>query len=193
MALESDTNVQSFSSSKEWKDWLRKNFSSKEDGIWLRIYKKDSGIKTITYEEALDEALCFGWIDSQKKTYDETSWIQKFTPRRAKSIWSKRNREKVETLIQEKRMQPNGLKEMEAAIKDGRWEKAYESQSNMEMPKDFLVRLKKNKKAYEFFQSLNKSNHFAMAWRLQTAKKPETREKRMNQLLEMMENQQKIH
>ncbi|EOQ89663.1 bacteriocin-protection protein, YdeI/OmpD-associated family [Leptospira yanagawae serovar Saopaulo str. Sao Paulo = ATCC 700523] len=193
MTFKKDIVIKSFSSQKEWKDWLSVHFDSIDDGIWLRIFKKDSGIKTITYDEALEEALCFGWIDSQKKKYDETSWIQKFTPRRAKSIWSKRNREKVEKLIKEKRMQPSGLKEVEAAKKDGRWEKAYDSQSNMEMPKDFLVQLKKNKKAHEFFQSLNKSNHFAIAWRLQTAKKPETREKRMKQLLEMMENQQKLH
>lgn len=193
MALKEDTIIQSFSTPKEWNRWLTSNFDTIHNGIWIRIYKKDSGIKTITYDEALEEALCFGWIDSQKKKYDETSWIQKFTPRRAKSIWSKRNREKVEKLIKEKRMQPSGLKEVEAAKKDGRWEKAYDSQSNMEMPKDFLVQLKKNKKAHEFFQSLNKSNHFAIAWRLQTAKKPETREKRMKQLLEMMENQQKLH
>lgn len=193
MTFKKDIVIQSFSSPKEWNDWLSGNFDSNHDGIWLRIYKKNSGVKTITYEEALDEALCFGWIDSLKKTFDESSWIQKFTPRRAKSIWSKRNREKVEILIKEKRMQPNGLKEVEAAKKDGRWEKAYDSQSNMEMPKDFLIQLKKNKKAHDFFKSLNKANHFAIAWRLQTAKKPETREKRLNQLLEMMENKQKLH
>lgn len=193
MALIKETVIQSFSSPKEWNTWLSDNFDSNHDGVWLRIYKKNSGVKTITYDEALEEALCFGWIDSLKKTYDESSWIQKFTPRRSKSIWSKRNREKVEKLIKEKRLKPSGLKEVEAAKKDGRWEKAYDSQSNMKIPKDFLVQLKKNKKAHEFFKSLNKSNHYAIAWRLQTAKKSETREKRMNQLLEMMENKQKLH
>ena len=122
MTFKKDIVIQSFSSPKEWNDWLSGNFDSNHDGIWLRIYKKNSGVKTITYEEALDEALCFGWIDSLKKSYDESSWIQKFTPRRAKSIWSKRNREKVEILIKEKRMQSNGLKEVEAAKKDGYWD-----------------------------------------------------------------------
>lgn len=185
--------IKSFSSSTEWKEWLMLNSVTLSDGIWLRIYKKDSGKKTITYDEALDEALCFGWIDSQKKKYDEISWIQKFTPRRPQSNWSKRNREKADLLIKEKRMQPKGLLEIETAKKDGRWDKAYDSPSQMEIPPDFLAEVVKDQNAHEFFKTLNKANLFAIGWRLQTAKTQKTRDKRMKTLLEMIKNQQKLH
>jgi len=193
MTKTDDPPIKGFKSSKEWRQWLEKNHATADKGIWLRIYKKDSGEKTVSYNEALDEALCYGWIDGQKKTLDERSWIQKFTPRRARSIWSKRNTARVGELIEEKRMQPSGLKEIEAAKKDGRWEKAYDSPSQMEVPPDFVSELKKNKKAYEFFKTLNKANLYAIAWRLQTAKKPETREKRMQLLLDMIKKGQKLH
>lgn len=185
--------IKSFASSKKWKEWLSKNYARSNNGIWLRIYKKDSGEATVTYDEALDEALCFGWIDGQKKAYDEKSWLQKFTPRRSKSIWSKKNKTRVGRLIEEKRMQQSGLKEIEAAKKDGRWEKAYDSPAQMKIPDDFLSLLKKDRQAYEFFKTLNKANTYAIAWRLQTAKKPETREKRMQVILDMMKKRQKLH
>jgi len=190
---ETEIPIKSFASSKQWMEWLAMNYAISGNGIWLRIFKKDSGETTITYDEALDEALCFGWIDGQKKTYDEKSWLQKFTPRRSKSMWSKRNKERTARLIEEKRMQPSGLKEIETAKKDGRWDKAYDSPGQMEIPADFLAILKKDKQAYEFFQTLNKANTYAIAWRLETAKKPETREKRMQVLLEMMKKRQKLH
>lgn len=159
----------------------------------FRFLKKNSGVATVTYDEALDIALCYGWIDGQKEKYDENSWLQKFTPRRSKSIWSKRNREHIARLISAGRMKPSGLKEVEAAKADGRWDNAYESPKNMQIPSYFLKELKKNEKAYEFFKSLNKTNTYAIAWRLQTTKKPETREKRMKQLLEMMATGKKLH
>ena len=187
------TPIKSFASSKQWKEWLAMNYAISNNGIWLRMFKKDSDVATITYDEALDEALCFGWIDGQKKAYDEKSWLQKFTPRRSKSIWSKRNKTLVTQLIEEKRMQPSGLKEIETAKKDGRWDKAYDSPSQMEIPADFLSILKKDQQAYEFFKTLNKANTYAIAWRLETAKKPETREKRMQILLKMMKKRQKLH
>jgi uncharacterized protein YdeI (YjbR/CyaY-like superfamily) len=193
MNKDTETLIKSFSSSRKWKEWLAMNYATFNNGIWLRIFKKDSGEKTITYDEALDEALCFGWIDGQKKTYDEKSWLQKFTPRRSKSIWSKRNKARVALLIEEKRMQPSGLKEIETAKKDGRWDKAYDSQSQMEIPSDFLAILEKDQQVYEFYKTLNKANIYAIAWRLQTAKTLETREKRMRVLLEMMKNRQKLH
>ena len=193
MNKDNDTLIKSFSSSKKWKEWLAMNYATFNNGIWLRIFKKDSDEKAITYDEALDEALCFGWIDGQKKTYDEKSWLQKFTPRRSKSIWSKRNRARVVLLIEEKRMQAPGLKEIETAKKDGRWDKAYDSPSQMEIPSDFLAILEKDQQSYEFFKTLNKANIYAIAWRLQTAKTLETREKRMKVLLEMMKNRQKLH
>ncbi len=184
--------IKAFTTSEKWNAWLLKNHST-SNGIWVKLYKKDSGKKGMTRAEALDEALCFGWIDGQSKSGDDKYWIQKFTPRRAKSLWSKINREHVARLIKEKRMQPAGLKEIEEAKKDGRWEQAYDSPKNMEVPADFLKELKKDKKAYEFYKTLNKTNLYAIGWRLQTAKKPETRERRMKTLLEMMKDGKKIH
>lgn len=184
--------IVSFKTSQELRTWLLKNHT-KSNGIWLQISKKTSAIPSITYDEALDEALCFGWIDGQKKKFDDKSWLQKFTPRRAKSVWSKRNREHIARLTKEKHMQPMGLREVETAKSDGRWDSAYDSPKNIEMPTDFLKELRKNKRAYEFFLTLNKANTYAIAWRLQTAKKPETREKRISAILEMMRDGKKFH
>jgi uncharacterized protein YdeI (YjbR/CyaY-like superfamily) len=181
-----------FDSSDKWERWLAQHHASVE-GIWLRIFKKDSGEKTVSYDEALDEALCYGWIDGQKKTYDARSWLQKFTPRRSKSIWSKRNREHVARLVKSKKMQPAGLKEVESAKKDGRWDAAYDSPSNADAPKDFLAELARNKKAKAFFETLNKTNRYAIVWRLQTAKKPETRARRLKEILSMMAEGKQFH
>jgi uncharacterized protein YdeI (YjbR/CyaY-like superfamily) len=193
MNKNTESPIKSFAFSTQWKEWLAMNYAISNNGIWLRIFKKDSGEATITYDEALDEALCFGWIDGQKKAYDEKSWLQKFTPRRSKSIWSKRNKTRVAQLIEEKRMQPSGFKEIETAKKDGRWDKAYDSPSQMEIPADFLSILKKDQQAYDFFITLNKANTYAISWRLETAKKPETRQKRMQIFLKMMKKRQKLH
>ena len=159
----------------------------------MQFFKKDSGKKTFQYAEALDVALCYGWIDSQMKSYDKESYIQKFTPRGAKSIWSKRNKTHVARLLKEKRMTPAGLAQIDAAKKDGRWKGAYDSPKKMQVPPDFLQLLSKNKKAFSFFKTLNKANVYAITWRLQTAKKPETREKRMHTILEMLKKSQKFH
>jgi uncharacterized protein YdeI (YjbR/CyaY-like superfamily) len=147
----------------------------------------------VTYAEALDEALCFGWIDGQKQKCDEKSWLQKFTPRRPKSLWSKRNRERVAQLIEEGRMTPPGLKQVEAAKEDGRWNDAYDAQSAMTVPHDFLDRLSENEQALAFFGTLSRANIYAIAWRLQTAKRPETREKRMQTILEMLAQGKPLH
>jgi uncharacterized protein YdeI (YjbR/CyaY-like superfamily) len=184
--------VLNFQTPDQWEDWLSKNYTL-EVGVWLRFFKKASGVKTMTYDEALDLALCYGWIDGVAKGYDEQSWLQKYTPRRKRSIWSKRNTERVERLIKEGKMREPGLKQIELAKADGRWERAYEGQSKMTVPEDFLNELKKSKKAYEFFQTLNKTNTYAIAWRLHTAKKPETREKRMKSILEMLSLGKKFH
>jgi uncharacterized protein YdeI (YjbR/CyaY-like superfamily) len=184
--------IQSFATSQEWREWLVKNHAN-SDGVWLRLFKKDSGERPVTHAEALDEALCYGWIDGQAEKYDTKSWLQKFTPRRAKSIWSKRNREHVARLIKEKRMKPAGLKAVEEARKDGRWDQAYDSPKDMKAPADFLKELRKNARAYEFFKTLNKANAYAIAWRLQTAKRPETREKRMKAILSMLDKGEKFH
>jgi uncharacterized protein YdeI (YjbR/CyaY-like superfamily) len=184
--------VLSFSTQQEWHNWLAENYAD-EKGLWLRFYKKDSEIESINHAEALDEALCYGWIDGQAKKHDEKSWLQKFTPRRKRSIWSKKNIEHIKRLNKAGRMQPSGIKEVEKAKVDGRWEKAYDSSSKMNPPDDFLKKLSKNKKAEKFFNSLNKANKYAINWRLQTAKNPETREKRMMKILEMLKNGEKFH
>ncbi len=181
-----------FKNSEDWKNWLSKNHSA-SNGIWIRMFKKDSDIKTLTHDEALDEALCYGWIDGQTKKYDERSWIQKFTPRRKRSIWSKKNIERVKLLIKQDKMKPSGLKEINEAEKDGRWEKAYDSPTNMKIPGDFLKELSKNKNALKFFESLNRSNKYSIAWRLQTAKKPETRDIRMKKIVDMLSKGEKFH
>lgn len=181
-----------FRSPVEFRKWLTANHRQ-SDGICLRIFKKGSEESSVTYAEALDEALCFGWIDGQKQRHDDSSWLQKFTPRRRRSGWSKINTQHAERLIQAKRMKPAGHAEIEAAKKDGRWKAAYDSPSKSTIPEDFLAALRKNKKAYAFFESLNKANLYAIAYRLQTAKKPETRQKRMEAILAMMARGEAFH
>ncbi|HWE74144.1 MAG TPA: YdeI/OmpD-associated family protein [Stellaceae bacterium] len=188
----SATEIIGFDSAEKWERWLAKNHASSE-GIWIRIFKKDAREKTVTYDEALDGALCYGWIDGQKKTYDDGSWLQKFTPRRSKSIWSKRNKDHVARLVESKKMRPAGLREVESAKKDGRWNAAYDSASGAEIPKDFLAELAKNKKAKAFFDTLNGANRYSIVWRLQTAKKPETRARRLKEFLSMMAEGKKFH
>ena len=181
-----------FASKEKWTGWLAKQHAQSV-GVWLKFAKKGTGIATVTYDEALEVALCYGWIDGQKAKFDDQFWLQKFTPRRSKSIWSKRNKTRVALLIDEMRWQPSGLKEIETAKKDGRWDKAYDSPSQMEIPADFLSILKKDQQAYEFFKTLNKANIYAIAWRLETAKKQATRQKWMQIFLKMMKKRQKLH
>ncbi len=192
MDVKNSLKILAFKKALDWRKWLEKNHA-KSMGIWLRFFKKDSGVASVTYAEALDEALCYGWIDSLLQKYDEISYLQKFTPRRAKSIWSKRNIEHIQRLLKEGRLRPAGKKELEAAKSDGRWKNAYDSSGTMKVPKDFLKELSKNKKAKAFFDSLNRANTYAIAWRLQTAKKPETRARRMKALLDMLAQEKKLH
>lgn len=192
MSITKDLPIISFASFEEWEKWLAENHGS-SSGIWIKFAKKGSGILSIIPQEALDVALCFGWIDGQRDKFDELYYLNKYTLRRPKSIWSKRNREHIARLTEEGRMQPSGLKEVATAKTDGRWEQAYDSPANMKMPEDFLKELSKNKKAEAFFNTLNKTNQYAIGWRLQTAKKPETRERRMKIILEMMANGEKFH
>jgi uncharacterized protein YdeI (YjbR/CyaY-like superfamily) len=181
-----------FKTPLEFRSWLEKNHAD-TDGIWLRIFKKDSGEKSITYAEALDQALCYGWIDGQKNAHDDRSWLQKFTPRRARSGWSRLNTSHAERLIEAGQMTRAGLAAIEAAKADGRWQAAYDSPRNAAPPDDFLQALEKNKKAKTFFKTLNRANIYAIVYRLQTAKKPETRERRMKKILEMLERGEKFH
>jgi uncharacterized protein YdeI (YjbR/CyaY-like superfamily) len=184
--------TKAFETAEQWRQWLAENHAT-SGGIWLRIFKKNAGKDTVSYAEALDEALCFGWIDGQKDAYDTTSWLQKFTPRRPNGVWSKRNREHIARLIKQKRMTARGLAEVEAAQKDGRWNNAYDASSTMTVPEDFIKELKKDKGAYAFFKTLNRANTFAIGWRLQTAKKPETRDRRKQRLLTLMKQRKKLH
>lgn len=187
-----DYALKPFATQEAWRQWLDKNHA-KADGIWIKFFKKHTGKKTVSYAQALDEALCYGWIDGQSKSLDEDTYKQKFTPRRSRSIWSKRNIEHVARLIKEKKMMPAGLAQIKAAKADGRWEAAYDSQSNMKIPDEFMKLLAKNKKAEKFFKSLNKSNTYAINWRIQTAKKPETRAKRMKEMVAMLAKGQTFH
>ena len=184
--------VLTFESSVTFRNWLEKNHAV-SDGFWLRLFKKHSGEKSLTHAEALDQALCYGWIDGQAKPSDERSWIQKFTPRRPKSGWSKRNTQHVERLIKAGAMTPAGHEAVKAAKRDGRWKAAYDSPRNARPPADFLKELAKNRKAKAFFETLNKANVYTIVYRLQTAKKPETREKRMKAILGMLARGEKFH
>ena len=181
-----------FESKKKWAEWLAKQHD-KSAGVWLKISKKATGIPSVTYAEALDVALCYGWIDGQKGSFDEKYFLQKFTPRRPKSIWSKINTAKVERLIASGEMKPAGLKAIEAAKQDGRWDAAYEGQKSISMPEDFQAELDKNKNAKTFFETLNSVNRYAFLFRIQTAKKAETRAKRISQFVEMLARGEKFH
>ena len=163
------------------------------DGIWLRIFKKDSGKATVTYAEALDQALCFGWIDGQKKSHDEFSFIQRFTPRRPRSSWSKINTQHVARLTKAGQMMPAGLAAVRAAKTDGRWQAAYDSHRTAAPPADFLRALNRDRKAKSFFETLNRANVYAIVYRLQTAKRPETRERRLQTILGMMRRGETFH
>ncbi len=181
-----------FQSQKKWRDWLSINHV-KSDGVWLQLYKKNSGVKSINHAQALEEALCFGWIDGQARSYDEQSYLQKFTPRRERSTWSKRNTEIIEKLYNEGKMHASGIAEVEKAKADGRWANAYDSPSNMKIPEDFLTELANYPDALKFYNTLNKTNLYSISWRLQTAKKVETRQKRIRTIIEMLSQNKKFH
>lgn len=181
-----------FETAQDFETWLKDNHAS-ASGVRMQISKKGSGTRSVSYAEALDVALCYGWIDGVKNALDEKYFLQTFTPRRARSIWSKINTEKVTKLIEQGRMQPAGLKEIEAAKKDGRWDSAYKSQSNTELPEDFQAELDKNPEAKAFFATLNSANRYAFVFRVQTAKKPETRKARIEKFITMLNNHEKLH
>lgn len=187
-----DYKIITFASQAAFRQWLAAH-STTTPGIWLKIYKKASGIKTVTYAEALDEALCYGWIDGQKKSYDEQSFLQKFTPRRARSMWSKRNIEHIERLTSAGLMTAGGVAEVEKAKADGRWAAAYDAPSQMQTPDYFLAELKKHPKAKTQFEQLNKTNTYAIAWHLHTAKTEPTRQRRMEKIITMLNAGQKMY
>lgn len=175
-----------------WARWLKRHHASAA-GIWLRIAKKDSGIASVDYAAALEEALCWGWIDGQRRSDDAQYFQQRFTPRTKRSIWSQINRAKVLKLIEEGRMQPAGHAEIERAKTDGRWDAAYEGVSAATVPPDLQAALDADRKAAKFFATLDSRNRFAVLFRTQSAKKPETRARRIAQFVEMLAKGEKIH
>jgi uncharacterized protein YdeI (YjbR/CyaY-like superfamily) len=184
--------IRAFKDANAWESWLAKNQTA-TDGLWMRIAKKASGTKSITYPEAVEIALCYGWIDGQKKPESEKTWLQRFVPRRPRSIWSKINREKALGLIASGRMQPAGLGEIERAKRDGRWEAAYDSPKNAPIHPDFQKALDENPRAKAFFRTVNAANRYAIIWRLHTAKKAETRERLTRKFIEMLEKGETLH
>jgi uncharacterized protein YdeI (YjbR/CyaY-like superfamily) len=184
--------IRGFKTRKEFAAWLDKNHKT-SPALWVRMGRKASGIKSITYAEGVEVALCYGWIDAQKLPESETAWLQRFMPRRPRSIWSKVNREKALALIANGQMTQAGLVEIERARKDGRWEAAYDSQAGASVPVDFEKELERHPKAKAFFKSISAANRYAITWRLQTAKKAETRAKRMRSFIEMLEKGETLH
>lgn len=181
-----------FPTKSDFNDWLTANHS-KSKGLWLRLAKKSSPVPSVTYIEAIDVALCFGWIDGQTKSDSPTHWLQRFTPRRPKSIWSKINCAKALALIEQGAMQPAGLAEVARAKADGRWENAYEGASTIQVPDDLQAALLANPFADTFFKTLNSQNRYAILFRVTTAKKPETRAKRIAEFTAMLARGEKLH
>jgi uncharacterized protein YdeI (YjbR/CyaY-like superfamily) len=189
---QADLPVKLFRIVGAWETWLSKN-ASRSKGLWLEIAKKGSSLQSLSYDEALEVALCYGWIDGQKKAFDSKSWLQRFTPRGPRSIWSKINCGKVERLIEEGRMQPSGLAAVDQAKANGEWERAYGGQRTVEPAEEFIALLAKRPNAKAFYETLNAQNRYAIHFRIHSAKKPETRRKRVEKFIEMLERQEKLY
>ena len=187
-----DLPILLFAAPPDLEAWLEENHAQ-PDGFWLKVAKKDSGERSVTYAEALELALCFGWIDSQKRGFDEKFFLQRFTPRRPRGRWSRINRDKAEELLAAGTMRPAGLAEVDAAKADGRWEAAYEGARTATVPDDLRRELDADPAAAEFFASLDSSNRYAIVYRLNDAKKPETRERRLRKFVAMLKRGEKIH
>lgn len=181
-----------FKSAKAFEVWLKKNHAA-SGGLWLRIAKRGANEPSVTYPEAVEVALCWGWIDGQKKSLDDQHYLQRFTPRRARSVWSKINVEKVQALIEAGRMQPAGQAQIDAAKADGRWERAYDGARTSTVPEDLQAALEAEPAAKAFFATINASNRYAILWRIQTAAKAETRARRIEQLVAMLARGETIH
>jgi uncharacterized protein YdeI (YjbR/CyaY-like superfamily) len=181
-----------FENQATWEAWLEQNHAASR-GVWMQLAKKGAGIPTVTYVEAVEAALCYGWIDGQSRSQDEKTYLQKFTPRSKRSIWSKINVERALKLIEAGRMKPAGLAEIQRAQADGRWEAAYDSPKNSSIPEDLQAALDRSPKAQAFFNTLNSQNRYAILHRLQTAVKPETRQRRLEKFIQMLENNERLH
>jgi uncharacterized protein YdeI (YjbR/CyaY-like superfamily) len=191
--MPNDPEVLPFATAEEWEAWLRAHHETVTAGVWIKFARKASGIPTVTYREALQVALRFGWIDGQARGHDESWYLQRFTPRRARSIWSKRNREFATALIEAGDMEPAGLREVERAKADGRWDAAYDAPSTATVPDDLKAALEANPAASEFFAGLDRQNRYAILHRVQTAKRPETRARRIETFVAMLAAGEKIH
>jgi uncharacterized protein YdeI (YjbR/CyaY-like superfamily) len=187
-----DYPLKKFASVASFDAWLSRNHATAE-GVRIQIAKKSSGIRSISYAEALDVALCYGWIDGQSKSIDDQWYWQRFTPRRSRSLWSKRNRDIVARLIAEGRMRPAGQAEIDRAKADGRWDAAYDSPANAQVPADLAAALEKSKKARTFFESLDSQNRYAILHRLMTANKPETRARRLATFVQMLREGRRLY
>jgi len=187
-----DLPVIAFKSREAWHDWLASQ-ASDSAGLWLKLAKKSSGIVSISKPDAVDTALCHGWIDGQLDSFDDEYWLIRFTPRQSSSKWSERNRTRALQLIELGRMLPAGLREVERARKDGRWGAAYAPQSTADVPDDLRAALAKNKKASKFFETLDRANRFAILYRVHNAKKPETRMARIEKFVAMLAAGGTIH
>ncbi len=192
MEIFNELPVLLFSTQGHWHDWLNENHEQAR-GVWLKIAKKSSIKTSVTYAEALEEALCYGWIDSQIQRYDSDYYKQKFTPRGPKSIWSKVNVSSTDMLIKSGKMQPAGLKVISQAKQDGRWNAAYDSSGTSSVPEDFQNALNENPKAKQFFETLNRANVYGFCWRIQTSKKPEIRKARIEKFIDMLNKGEKLH
>ena len=184
--------VRLFKDDAAWEAWLTRHHA-RSAGMWLRIAKAKSKVKSVSYAEALDVALCYGWIDGQKKTFDDATWLQKFTPRGKRSIWSKINREKVQRLVESGRMQSPGLAAVDRAKANGQWDSAYDSHRTAGVPDDLQRALDAHPKAKAFFATLNSANRYAILFRIQTVKRAETRAKKIEQFVGMLERHEVIH
>jgi len=192
MTPKTDLPTVSFSSPQAWRAWLACEHAS-SGGVWLKLAKAGSGIASVSYAEALEVALCYGWIDGQKRGLDDDHWLQRFTPRKPRSRWSRINRDKATALIERGEMQPAGLREVEAAQADGRWDAAYEGQRTATVPEDLQHALDANPGAAAFFATLDSANRYAILYRVQDAKKPETRIRRIEQYVAMLAAGEKLH
>jgi uncharacterized protein YdeI (YjbR/CyaY-like superfamily) len=181
-----------FESQEDWEAWLQENYEA-SGGIWIKLAKKESGIESVSRQEALDIAICYGWIDGQAASFDDNFWMQRFTRRRPKSKWSKINCQKATELIAQGKMKAPGLEEVESAKRDGRWDNAYDSQRTMTVPDDLQKKLDENPRAIEFFANLDSKNRYAILYRIHDAKKPETRARRIEKFIAMLNEGKKIH
>jgi uncharacterized protein YdeI (YjbR/CyaY-like superfamily) len=180
-----------FSSQGEWEEWLDANGAT-SNGLWVKIAKKSSGVDTVSYAEAVESAICHGWIDGQAKSFDERFWLQRFTPRSRRSKWSRINRDKASELMEQSRLKPAGVVQVEQARADGRWDAAYEPPSRMTVPADLQRELDRNPSAQAFFTTLDSANRYAILYRIHDAKKSDTRARRIEKYIAMLSAGEKL-